>query len=55
MTREQIRSEKLAMQRELLKHEEKYGRPAKKVEKDIMRGVYERYRYQFLFFLIVIS
>jgi len=44
MTREQIRIEKAAMQRELLKHESRHGRPSTKEEKEIMRSVYERYR-----------
>ena len=49
MTREQIRLEKAAMQRELLKHESRHGRPSTKEEKEIMRSVYERYRLvQFL-------
>lgn len=44
MTREQIKIEKIVMQRELLKHESCHGRPSSKEEKEIMRGVYERYR-----------
>jgi len=44
MTREQIKAEKIAMQRELLRYEERYGRPSTKKEKDVMRNVYDRYR-----------
>ncbi|CAK8698675.1 unnamed protein product [Clavelina lepadiformis] len=44
MTRDQIRIEKVAMQRELLKYESRHGRPTNKKEKEIMRGIYDRYR-----------
>ena len=45
MTRQQIRAEKMAMQKELLKFETDRGRPTAKWERDIMRDIYDRYRY----------
>lgn len=44
MTRQQIRAEKMAMQKELLKFETDRGRPTAKWERDIMRDIYDRYR-----------
>nr|XP_002126326.1 protein FAM13A [Ciona intestinalis] len=44
MTREQIRNEKIAMQKELLRFEGMHGRPSTKKEKEIMRDIYNRYR-----------
>jgi len=44
MTRDEIRAEKVAMQRELLKFEGMHGRPNTKEEKEMMRHVYDRYR-----------
>merc|ERR1712135_105170 len=44
MTRDEIRAEKVAMQRELLKFEGMHGRPNTKEEKELMRHVYDRYR-----------
>ena len=45
MTRDEIRAEKVAMQRELLKFEGMHGRPNTKEEKEMMRHVYDRYRF----------
>jgi hypothetical protein len=44
MTREEIQSEKVDTQKELLSFEEKHGRPQTKLEKDLMRPLYDHYR-----------
>lgn len=44
MALEELKEEKLSMQRELLKYEARYGRPSTKDAKQIMRGIYDRYR-----------
>lgn len=44
MALEELKEEKLSMQRELLKYEARYGRPSTKEEKQIMREIYDRYR-----------
>ncbi|CAF0964844.1 unnamed protein product, partial [Brachionus calyciflorus] len=44
MTREEIQSEKVDTQKELLAFEEKHGRPQNKLEKDLMRPLYDHYR-----------
>ncbi|RNA22132.1 FAM13A isoform X1 [Brachionus plicatilis] len=44
MTREEIQSEKIDTQKELLAFEEKHGRPQTKLEKDLMRPLYDHYR-----------
>lgn len=44
MTREEIQSEKIDTQKELLTFEEKHGRPISKLEKDLMRPLYDHYR-----------
>lgn len=44
MAQEELKDEKLSMQRELLRFEGKYGRPATKESKQVMREVYDRYR-----------
>lgn len=44
MTREEIQSEKVDTQKELLAFEEKHGRPQTKLEKDLMRPLYDHYR-----------
>lgn len=44
MSKDQLNKEKRELQQELLDFEEKYGRPEKKVEKDIVRLIYDRYR-----------
>ncbi|XP_070545204.1 protein FAM13A-like isoform X4 [Ptychodera flava] len=44
MTRDQIMDEKLALQKVLLQFESIHGRPSTKVEKDLMRPLYDRYR-----------
>ncbi|XP_078659726.1 protein FAM13A-like isoform X4 [Branchiostoma floridae x Branchiostoma belcheri] len=44
LTMDELREEKVAMQKELLHLESTHGRPTSKVEKDIVRPLYERYR-----------
>jgi hypothetical protein len=44
MTREETQSEKIDTQKELLTFEEKHGRPVTKLEKDLMRPLYDHYR-----------
>merc|ERR1712127_730459 len=44
MTREEIQAEKIDTQKELLTFEEKHGRPITKMEKDLMRPLYDHYR-----------
>ncbi|KAF7667583.1 hypothetical protein LDENG_00055500 [Lucifuga dentata] len=44
MTREQIGSEKVALQKALLYYESIHGRPATKNERQIMKPLYDRYR-----------
>lgn len=44
MTKEEIQSEKIDTQKELLTFEEKHGRPQTKLEKDLMRPLYDHYR-----------
>jgi hypothetical protein len=44
MTREQILEEKLDLQKALLRFESLHGRPSTKLERDVMRSVYDRYR-----------
>lgn len=41
---DELKDEKLSMQRELLKFESKHGRPSTKESRDVMREVYDRYR-----------
>ena len=50
MTRDEIRAEKVAMQRELLKFEGMHGRPNTREEKELMRHIYDRYRLVPYFF-----
>ncbi|XP_077970381.1 protein FAM13B-like isoform X2 [Styela clava] len=44
MSFENLKDEKLSMQRELLKFESRHGRPTTKQSKQLMREVYDRYR-----------
>ncbi|XP_066304621.1 protein FAM13A-like isoform X2 [Branchiostoma lanceolatum] len=44
LTMDELRDEKVAMQKELLHLESTHGRPTSRVEKDIVRPLYERYR-----------
>lgn len=44
MTREEISAEKIDTQKELLSFEERHGRPQTKLEKDLMRPLYDHYR-----------
>lgn len=44
MNRDEIQSEKIDTQKELLTFEEKHGRPITKLEKDLMRPLYDHYR-----------
>uniref|UniRef100_A0A8B9L280 FAM13A-like domain-containing protein n=1 Tax=Astyanax mexicanus TaxID=7994 RepID=A0A8B9L280_ASTMX len=44
MTREQIASEKVALQKALLYYESIHGRPVTKTERQIMKPLYDRYR-----------
>ena len=44
MSREEIMAEKVDTQKELLNFEEKHGRPVTKLEKDLMRPLYDHYR-----------
>ncbi|XP_050391996.1 protein FAM13A isoform X2 [Patella vulgata] len=44
MIREQVQEEKLAIQKSLLHFENLFGRPTNKMEKDLMRPLYDRYR-----------
>ncbi|XP_028394082.1 protein FAM13A-like [Dendronephthya gigantea] len=44
MSRDQLQDEKLAVQKALLQHENTYGRPTTKRDKDIMKPLYDRYR-----------
>lgn len=44
MAVEELKEEKLSMQRELLKYERSHGRPSTREEKQTMRDVYDRYR-----------
>ncbi|CAB1327288.1 unnamed protein product, partial [Coregonus sp. 'balchen'] len=44
MTREQIGSEKVALQKALLYYEGIHGRPVTKIERQIMKPLYDRYR-----------
>ena len=44
MTREEIQAEKIETQKELLSFEDKFGRPQTKLEKDLMRPLYDHYR-----------
>lgn len=44
MNREEIHFEKIDTQKELLAFEEKHGRPQTKLEKDLMRPLYDHYR-----------
>jgi len=42
MGREQLKDEKLAVQKALLQHESLFGRPVTKKDKDLMRPLYDR-------------
>ncbi|KAI3381490.1 hypothetical protein SNEBB_001989 [Seison nebaliae] len=44
MSRVEIAMEKSQMQEELLNYENKYGRPTTKLDRDIMKNIYDRYR-----------
>ncbi|CAB4035311.1 Hypothetical predicted protein [Paramuricea clavata] len=44
MSRDQLQDEKLAVQKALLQHENTFGRPTTKRDKDIMKPLYDRYR-----------
>ncbi|ESP03871.1 hypothetical protein LOTGIDRAFT_110353 [Lottia gigantea] len=44
MRRDQVQEEKLAIQKSLLHFENLHGRPTNKIEKDLMRPLYDRYR-----------
>lgn len=44
MNRDEIHMEKIDTQKELLAFEEKHGRPQTKLEKDLMRPLYDHYR-----------
>jgi hypothetical protein len=44
MTKDEISVEKIDTQKELLAFEEKHGRPQSKIEKDLMRPLYDHYR-----------
>lgn len=44
MTGDEIHNEKIAMQKALLQFESVHGRPSSKLDRDLMRPLYERYR-----------
>ncbi|XP_046859270.1 protein FAM13B-like [Xenia sp. Carnegie-2017] len=44
MNRDQLQDEKLVVQKALLQHENSFGRPKTKRDKDIMKPLYDRYR-----------
>lgn len=44
MTYEEVREEKVTLQRALLNYETNHGRPSTAEEKEVMRPVYDRYR-----------